>query len=188
MPVVQARPIRIPDFGPKKVQNGFPDGPTARYPLQFLVEVARNPLAMMISIARGYGDISHYKIGPQHIYFFNHPDLIRDVLVTHQKNFHKSRGLERAKRLLGNGLLTSEDEFHLRQRRLAQPAFHRQRIASYATTMVESADRTRSSWTDGATVDVPDVRLIRLSAPEARRTVNAHMRGGGPTDVFSTDL
>ena len=64
--------------------------------------------------------------------FINHPQYIRDVLVTHQKNFTKSRVLERAKKLLGEGLLTSEGAAHLRQRRLAQPAFHRERIAGYA--------------------------------------------------------
>jgi hypothetical protein len=97
----------------KRARNGseFPAGPTARYPFQFLVEVARNPLAMMIAMAGDCGDIAHYKIGPQHLFLFNDPDLIRDVLVTNQKNFHKSRGLERAKRLLGNGLLTSEESF-----------------------------------------------------------------------------
>jgi cytochrome P450 len=170
MSAIQAPPIRVPAFGPRKSRNGFPDGPTARYPFQFLVEVARNPLAMMISIARSYGDISHYKVGPQHIYFFNHPDLIRDVLVTHQKNFHKSRGLERAKRLLGNGLLTSEDEFHLRQRRLAQPAFHKQRIATYANTMVDFADRTRSGWKDGATLDI-HTEMMRLTLAIVAKTL-----------------
>jgi cytochrome P450 len=170
MSLTQAPSIRVPAFGPGKRRSGFPDGPTARYPFQFLVEVARNPLAMMLSIARTYGDIAHYKIGPQHIYFFNHPDLIRDVLVTNQKNFHKSRGLERAKRLLGNGLLTSEDEFHLRQRRLAQPAFHRQRIATYASTMVDFADRTRSSWSDGATVDM-HTEMMRLTLSIVAKTL-----------------
>lgn len=62
-----------------------------------VVEVARNPLAMMIAMAGDYDNIAHYKIGPQHLFLFNHPDLIRDVLVTNQKNFHKSRGLERRK-------------------------------------------------------------------------------------------
>jgi len=165
--------IRVPRFGgPSHAGkgNGFPAGPTARYPFQFLVEVARNPLAMMIAMARDYGDISHYKIGPQHLFFFNHPDLIRDVLVTNQKNFHKSRGLERAKRLLGNGLLTSEDEFHLRQRRLAQPAFHRQRIEAYATTMVDFAERTRSSWTDGRTVDM-HTEMMRLTLGIVAKTL-----------------
>ncbi len=165
--------IRIPRFGrPSHSGNGtrFPTGPTARYPFQFLVEVARNPLAMMIAIARDYGDIAHYKIGPQHLFFFNHPDLIRDVLVTNQKNFHKSRGLERARRLLGNGLLTSEDEFHLRQRRLAQPAFHRQRIAAYATTMVDFAERARSSWTHGAMVDM-HIEMMRLTLGIVAKTL-----------------
>jgi cytochrome P450 len=125
---------------------------------------------MMVAMARDYGDIAHYKIGPQHLFFFNHPDLIRDVLVTNQKNFHKSRGLERARRLLGNGLLTSEDEFHLRQRRLAQPAFHRQRIAAYATTMVDFAERTRASWRDGDTVDM-HIEMMRLTLGIVAKTL-----------------
>ena len=125
---------------------------------------------MMIAMARDYGDIAYYKIGPQHLFLFNHPDLIGDVLVTNQKNFHKSRGLERAKRLLGNGLLTSEDEFHLRQRRLAQPAFHRQRITAYATTMVDFAERTRSSWVDGSTVDM-HIEMMRLTLGIVAKTL-----------------
>jgi cytochrome P450 len=80
--------------------------------------------------------------------------VIKDVLVTHNQNFHKSRGLERVKVLLGEGLLTSEDSFHLRQRRLIQPAFHRDRIAAYAQTMVAYADRIRNGWSEGATYDI----------------------------------
>jgi len=163
--------MRIPEFSRHRTRPaGFPDGPKARYPFQFLVEVARNPLAMMIAMAEEYGDIAHYKIGPQHLFFFNHPDLIRDVLVTNQKNFHKSRGLERAKRLLGNGLLTSEDEFHLRQRRLAQPAFHRQRINAYATTMVDFGERTRSRWDAGETVDM-HIEMMRLTLGIVAKTL-----------------
>jgi cytochrome P450 len=167
------RPLRVPRFGAsKQARNGirFPAGPTARYPFQFLVEVARNPLAMMIAMIRDYGDIAHYRIGPQHLFLFNHPDLIRDVLVTNQKNFHKSRGLERAKRLLGNGLLTSEGEFHLRQRRLVQPAFHRQRIATYATTMSHFAERTRSHWSHGQTVDM-HTEMMRLTLGIVAKTL-----------------
>src|SRR6476620_8890632 len=152
---------RLPRFAPGRRKNGFPAGPRPRYPFQFVLQVARNPLGLMIAMARDYGDIAHYKIGPQQLFFINDPELIRDVLVTNQKNFHKSRGLERAKRLLGNGLLTSEGEFHLRQRRLAQPAFHRQRIEAYATTMASFADRTRSSWKDGDTVDM-HTEMMRL--------------------------
>jgi cytochrome P450 len=170
----------------------FPAGPTARYPFQFLVEVARNPLAMMIAMAGEYGDIAHYKIGPQHLFLFNHPDLIRDVLVTNQKNFHKSRGLERAKRLLGNGLLTSEGEFHLRQRRLAQPAFHRQRIATYAATMTDFAGRTRSQWKNAATVDM-HTEMMRLTLGIVAKTLfdadvdsEAAEIGGAMTAAFES--
>src|SRR5215208_1191126 len=166
-------PLHVPRFGPsRRSGNGsaFPAGPSSRYPFQFLVEIARNPLAMMIAMNQDYGDIAYYKIGPQHLYLFNHPDLIRDVLVTNQKNFHKSRGLERARRLLGNGLLTSEGEFHLRQRRLAQPAFHRQRIASYAGTMIEYAERTSARWNDGDTVDM-HTEMMRLTLGIVSRTL-----------------
>jgi cytochrome P450 len=93
-------------------------------------------------------------MGGEHLFIASDPAVIKDVLVTHNGNFHKSRGLERTKRLLGEGLLTSEDDFHLRQRRLIQPAFHRERIAAYATTMVDYAARVRSGWADGATLDV----------------------------------
>ena len=77
----------------------------------------------------------------------NHPDLVRDILVTNQSNFTKSRALQRARILLGEGLLTSEGEFHLRQRRLVQPAFHRDRLAAYAAVMSDCAVRVRDRWT-----------------------------------------
>jgi cytochrome P450 len=93
-------------------------------------------------------------MGGEHLFIASDPSVIKDVLVTHNQNFHKSRGLERMKILLGEGLLTSEDAVHLRQRRLMQPAFHRDRVAAYASTMVSYADRVRSGWTDGATLDV----------------------------------
>ncbi|HEY0241177.1 MAG TPA: cytochrome P450 [Gemmatimonadaceae bacterium] len=164
-------PIRIPRFRSRTARaGGIPPRSLARYPGQFVLEIARNPLAMMISMQREHGDIAHWRIGPQNIYLFSHPDLIRDVLVTNQKNFHKSRGLERARRLLGNGLLTSEDEFHLRQRRLAQPAFHRARIAAYAATMVDYAERTAMRWQGGETVDMHR-EMMRLTLGIVARTL-----------------
>src|SRR5574339_1095927 len=108
-----------------------------------LLDFRRDPTKLLTTLARRHGDIVHFMLGPQDIYLLNHPDYIRDVLVTHNRNFMKGEGLQRAKRLLGEGLLTSEGEFHLRQRRLAQPAFHRQRIAGYGTTMVDYAARMR---------------------------------------------
>ena len=113
-----------------------------------------NPLDFFTSLARTYGDISTYRMAGEQLFLVNEPRLIRDILVTHHRNFTKSRGLERTKRLLGQGLLTSEGAMHLRQRRLMQPAFHRDRIAGYGELMVGYADRMRRSWRAGATLDI----------------------------------
>ena len=113
-----------------------------------------NPLDFFANLARTYGDISSYRMAGEQLFLVNEPRLIRDILVTHNRNFTKSRGLERSKRLLGQGLLTSEGAMHLRQRRLMQPAFHRDRIAGFGDLMVGYADRMRRSWSDGATLDI----------------------------------
>jgi cytochrome P450 len=99
-----------------------------------------------------------------------HPDLIRDVLVTNQHSFIKSRVLQRAKVLLGEGLLTSEAPLHTRQRRLVQPAFHRQRLMGYAETMIEYGARTRDRWQDGQTFDVA-VEMMRLTLAVVAKTL-----------------
>jgi len=114
----------------------------------------RDPIAFFRTLARTYGDIAAYRMGGEQMFFVNDPQLIRDILVTHNKSFMKGRGLQRAKRILGEGLLTSEGAVHLRQRRLMQPAFHRDRIAGYGQTMVAHADRMRGGWVDGRTLDI----------------------------------
>jgi cytochrome P450 len=119
-----------------------------------LPEFRKNAPALLLKVAREHGDIARLNLGPQHIYSIANPEWIRDILVTHQSNFIKSRMLERAKVLLGEGLLTSEGEFHKRQRRLSQPAFHRERLIGYGSSMVDCALATRNSWTPGATLDI----------------------------------
>ena len=114
----------------------------------------RDPLAFFSNLARDYGDVVSYKMAGEHLFLVGDPQHIKDILVTHNKNFMKGRGLQRSKRLLGEGLLTSEGAAHLRQRRLMQPAFHRDRIAGYGRTMVGYADQLRSGWADGATLDI----------------------------------
>src|SRR3979411_2022972 len=109
-----------------------PPGPKRRIPLAGLFAYRRGPLPFFQELAQQYGAISYFKLGPQEAFFLNHPDLIKDILVTNSQNFMKGLALQRAKRLLGAGLLTSEGEFHRRQRRLAQRAFHRAQSASYA--------------------------------------------------------
>jgi len=135
-----------------------------------LVGPGRDPLEMLTRFARDYGDVTFFRLGSERCYFINHPHDIRDVLVTHQRNFTKSRGLERAKKLLGEGLLTAEGTTHLRHRRLLQPAFHRDRIAGYAQVMIDYAARTRERWRDGETLDISQ-EMMRLTLSIAGRTL-----------------
>ena len=130
----------------------------------------RDPLGFLSRLAGEYGDVAQFRVGPQRAFLLNHPDLIRDLLVTHHERFHKGRALQRAKRLLGRGLLTSEEEFHRRQRRLAQPAFHRQRVNAYGATMVEYAERLSERWREGETFDVAR-EMMRLTLAIAGKTL-----------------
>jgi cytochrome P450 len=146
----------------------------------------RDPLRFLTRVAREHGDISHFMFGPLHAYLFNHPDLIRDVLVTHGRSFMKGRALQRTKILLGEGLLTSEGEFHLRQRRLAQPAFHRDRIAKYAEAMIELAAATRDEWRDGDERDIA-YEMMRLTLGIVARTLFG-VDVAGETDEIAAAL
>jgi cytochrome P450 len=116
------------------------------------------------------GDVTTFRMGPARVYFINHPDLIRDILVVNADKFIKGRALQRAQKLLGKGLLTSENEFHLRQRRMIQPAFHRTRIAEYARSMTEYADRMADDWQDGEEYDI-DQEMMRLTLQIVGKTL-----------------
>jgi cytochrome P450 len=147
-----------------------PPGPKLSIADRLLYRPGRNPLEFFTGIQRTYGDLATYQMAGERIFLVSNPLDVKDILVTHNKNFVKSRGLERAKRLLGEGLLTSEDPIHLRQRRLMQPAFHRERIAEYGRTMVEYAGRTRDAWTGGAALDVAQ-EMMRLTLSIAGKTL-----------------
>jgi cytochrome P450 len=140
----------------------LPPGPKRRFLGLDFIAFRRDPIKFIERMAREYGDISYFRMGPQDVYFLNHPDLIKDVLVTHQQNFTKGRALQRSKRLLGEGLLTSEGDFHRRQRRLAQPAFHRRQITTYAEAMTTYAARMSDTWRDGETLDIAH-EMMRLT-------------------------
>ena len=148
----------------------YPPGPRPKLPGANMIPFRRDMLSFMAKVKRDYGDIAAFKVGPQWIVLLSDPEAIKDVLVTNNPSFHKGRVLQRAKRLLGEGLLTSEGDFHRRQRRIAQPAFHRDRIASYAEKMVEYAARTRERWTDGATLDIHH-EMMRLTLAIVARTL-----------------
>jgi cytochrome P450 len=138
--------------------------------LGVLPQFRKNPPVFLETTARDHGDLVHFRLGPQDIYLVSNPEWIKDVLITHQTNFTKSRFLERAKILLGEGLLTSEGEFHRLQRRLVQPAFHRDRLIGYASAMVETTAQTREDWTDGAQLDMSR-EMMRLTLGVVAKTL-----------------
>ncbi|MCY7344899.1 MAG: cytochrome P450 [Pyrinomonadaceae bacterium] len=121
----------------------------------------RNPTDFLQNIAK-LGDVTTFKMGGAQVFLLNHPDLIRDLLITNHAKFIKGRALQRAKGLLGEGLLTSEHEFHLRQRRMIQPAFHRRRIEGYAASMIEFSERLSGEWRSGDVRDI-DREMMRLT-------------------------
>jgi len=153
-----------------KGKSKLPPGPKPKISLINLVRFRRNSLGFLKQIYQEYGDIVHFKMGPLRILLLNHPDYIKEVLSTQQSNFVKGRPLEMAKELLGEGLLTSEGEFHKRQSRIIQPAFHRKMMGTYAPAMTEYALRLMNKWEDGMSVDMMQ-EMIKMSTGIAGKTM-----------------
>jgi len=105
-----------------------------------------NPILLFEHLHRSYGNIVCYQLFGTPIVFLNDPEYIREVLVTQSSAFVKERTVRRMKLLLGEGLITSDDPIHIRQRRIAAPAFHRQRIAAYGDQIVACAAAQSERW------------------------------------------
>jgi cytochrome P450 len=119
----------------------------------------QNAIESMSATARTYGDFVHYTIFGRHIYQLSHPDLIEDFLLKDAGKHHRGIVMQRAKVVLGEGLLTSEEPLHMRQRRLAQPAFLRQRIAAYGEVIGQNAAAISQRWESGKIRDLHDDML-----------------------------
>ncbi len=148
----------------------FPAGPSEGLKRWSLGPLNNNPLEYFTQIAREFGDIAGLRILNFKTIFINHPGLIEEVLVTNARKYSKGRVLRANRHVFGEGLLTSEGDFWLRQRRLAQPAFHRARIVSYAATMVEYAQRLVSGWRDGEERDAHQ-EMLRLTLQIVGKTL-----------------
>ena len=164
----------------------LPPGPRGLPILGMLPAVRRNPTAAFMSAALRFGDVVYFRIGPRRGYLITNPADVRHVLQDNARNYHKSPLYDKLRASLGNGLLTSEDEFWLRQRRIAQPAFHRQRIAALASVMAEAARHAAAQWqtiaSGGRPVDVAD-EMMRLT-----RTVVLRALLGADLGPFAATL
>ena len=147
-----------------------PPGPRIKSDWIFAARRIRDPLGFFTEMVRKYGDIVHLKTGNPNIFLLNDPDHIKRILVTDARKFSKGHGLQRARILLGNGLLTSEGEPHRTQRRLVQPAFHHDRIAGYASTMVDYGRRLSDNWKHGSTIDL-STEMTRLTLAIVAKTL-----------------
>ena len=138
------------------------------------------PIRLFEHLQKVYGRVACYRFMGTWIVFVNDPEMIREILINRAPAFVKERTLKRMKILLGEGLITSDDPIHMRQRKIAAPAFHRQRIQAYAGQIVLSAEAHAAGWREGQEIDIHDA-MMRLSLEITARTlfdteVNADVR------------
>jgi cytochrome P450 len=150
----------------------YPKGPTALSAFGGLASsgsLARVP-GFLERVAREYGPVASWRMPRARFWFVDEPALIEQIMTASGYDVIKGRGLRRMRRLLGMGLLTSDEPLHLRQRRLVQPAFHRERVAGYAAAMIEAARESAERLEDGETVAV-DALMNRLALRIAASTL-----------------
>jgi cytochrome P450 len=147
-----------------------PPGPKPHFLIGNMPLASPDPLGVLTRWAKEYGDIFYYRAGWIHVYFINRPDLVDFVLVRNSSNLRKDKVIQNSRWFFGNGLLTSEGEEWKRQRRLTQPAFHRDKVASYAGLMTGYTEQMLSGWRDGAVLDVHQ-EMMNLTLRIAVRTL-----------------
>lgn len=181
--------MSVPQVARSTVGHGYQrssEEPDTGFPAPMLTDPLRGPkghlltgnlpelrvdrLRSYVRWAREYGDLVPLRVGPRKIFLVSHPDLIRQVMVTDSHNFQKPLMLRINRLVFGNGLLTGEGELWRRQRRLVQPAFHHERIAGYAETMVSSAGELIEVWKDGEVRDIHE-DMMRITLQIVGRTL-----------------
>jgi cytochrome P450 len=155
---------RVISASKKSKTTARPPGPKGAPIMGVMREFNRDQLAFIERARREYGDVVWMRFLYVPALFLYHPDDIEYVLTTNPKNFIKSMSLRSNffQRLVGNGLLTSQGEEWKRARRLSQPAFHRERVGSYANVMVDYTNRLTARWREGDTRDI-HIDMMRLT-------------------------
>ncbi len=137
----------------------YPPGPEQGFFEGLRSPLRRDPLTFMTRVAQEYGDLVCLRFFHIRTFVLTNPEHIENVLIDNAQKFIKGRVLRANRHLFGNGLLTSEGDFWLRQRRMMQPAFHRARIANYAGTMTGCATRLMESWKPGEPIDLHEAMM-----------------------------
>ncbi|HEU4439207.1 MAG TPA: cytochrome P450 [Methylomirabilota bacterium] len=152
-------------------------GPKGGYFRGAAAAMRRDQLGFYEACAREHGDVVETRLGPYRVLLIYHPDAIEELLVGRNRDFIKSRGVRLLRPLLGNGLFLAEGDSWLRQRRLLQPAFHRQRVAGYGDVMSAYATRHVSGWKDGAVVEIHAEMMALTQAIVGKTLFDADVSG-----------
>src|SRR5262245_40300323 len=157
-------------------------------PIGWVAKAQRDPIEFLLEGFRSYGDVFRYSTGPFVFHQLVHPDHVRHVLQDHAKNYPRSKFYDLMKLAVGEGLVTSDGPYWLRNRRLAQAAFQRHRVAALAEPMVELTtsmlERWRAYANNGRPIDVA-TEMMRLTLGIAGKTLfNADI--GGEADAMGT--
>ena len=143
----------------------FPPGPQARGPLGSLPQIRRDRLGMLVNAVHDYGEIVHFRLVNRHVVLLADPGDVRHVFQDNYRNYSKQTpGFRVLRAFLADGLLTSEGDAWLRQRRIAQPAFHRTRVAAFAQAITTAATQLANRWDSDATSETNlTAEMMRLT-------------------------
>jgi cytochrome P450 len=136
-------------------RRSLPPGPRFLTPFGMLPRLRRDAIGLCMETARDFGDVVCFRVPPWRTYMIFHPDHLKHVLQENNQNYVKGILIQRSKVLIGDGLFSSEGSFWRRQRRLAQPAFHRERIAAFGALMVETIAAMLARWEPIAAAGTP---------------------------------
>jgi len=167
----------------------FPPGPRPRRVVGNLLEFRKDQLGYITRLQQQYGKASTLYLGKSPLVMFTTPEAVRYVLVEHAKDFIMGEITQGLRLLLGNGLLTTDGDFHQQQRRLVLPAFHRKRVESYRDTMIDYTERMLESWQPGQRVDIAlemqrlTLRIVAKALFNVDLTHESHTLGAAFDDV-----
>jgi cytochrome P450 len=158
----------------------IPPGPSGVQGFALFVRSLRDPISVAAELKRRYGDIVRLDAGPISAVLLNHPELVEEVLGPKNAMFGKDKRYRSTPRLLGDGILTSDGELWRQQRRVAQPAFDVEHLATYGGVMAECAEKIVRSWRPGEVRDIhADMMAITLAV------TGKALFGADMTDVAS---
>lgn len=148
----------------------LPPGPDGTWFGGNISQVGQRRVDFFLELARTYGPLASFRIGRWRLFLASDPNLIHQVLVTDAKHYIKHFGARTFKPILGNGLVTSEGDFWLRQRRLLQPAFLKAKVQSYAPIMTELTEAMLQRWKNAGSINL-EFEFSTLTSAIALKTL-----------------